>query len=210
VIFIGDIDQLPSVGPGNVLKDIIGSQRVFVSCLKQIFRQAAHSKIVVNAHKVNQGQFPDTFPSPKSDFIFIEKESPEEILESIVEQVNTSVPQKYRFHRFEDIQVLSPMKRGVIGGENLNLVLQQKMNPSPSPLMRMGRSFHVNDKVMQIRNNYQKEVFNGDVGRIIEIDATEQSIKVSFDGKLVPYEFHEIDELVLAYAVSIHKYQGSE
>ena len=210
VIFIGDIDQLPSVGAGNVLKDIIASERIPVICLKQIFRQAAHSKIVVNAHKVNQGEFPDTFSHPKSDFIFIEKETPEEILSTIVEQVSDAVPKKYRFHRFEDIQVLSPMKKGVIGGENLNTVLQQKMNPHPTPLLRMGRSFHVNDKVMQIRNNYQKVVFNGDVGRILEIDLTEQSMKVSFDGKIVPYEFHEIDELVLAYAVSIHKYQGSE
>lgn len=210
VIFIGDIDQLPSVGAGNVLKDIIASEKIAVSRLKQIFRQAAHSKIVTNAHKVNQGQFPDTFTSPKSDFIFIEKETPEEILETIVDHVMNVVPKRNRFHRFEDIQVLSPMKRGVIGGENLNLVLQQKMNPHPHPLIRMGRSFHINDKVMQIRNNYQKEVFNGDVGRITEIDAEEQSMKVSFDGKVVPYEFHEIDELVLAYAVSIHKYQGSE
>ncbi|MBM3207388.1 MAG: ATP-dependent RecD-like DNA helicase [Chlamydiae bacterium] len=210
VIFIGDIDQLPSVGAGNVLKDMIASQRLPVSCLKKIFRQAAHSKIIVNAHRVNQGQFPDTFPSPRSDFIFIEKETPEEILETIVEHVSESIPKKYRFHRFEEIQVLSPMKKGVIGGENLNNVLQQKMNPNPNPLIRMGRSFHVNDKVMQIRNNYQKEVFNGDVGRIMEIDLSEQSMKVSFDGKLVPYEFHELDELVLAYAVSIHKYQGSE
>ncbi|MCX6989540.1 MAG: ATP-binding domain-containing protein, partial [Chlamydiae bacterium] len=190
--------------------DIIGSERIPVICLKQIFRQAAHSKIVVNAHKVNQGEFPDTFSHPKSDFIFIEKETPEEILATIVEQVSDVVPKKYRFHRFEDIQVLSPMKKGIIGGENLNTVLQQKMNPHPTPLLRMGRSFHINDKVMQIRNNYQKVVFNGDVGRILEIDLTEQSMKVSFDGKIVPYEFHEIDELVLAYAVSIHKYQGSE
>jgi exodeoxyribonuclease V alpha subunit len=210
VIFIGDIDQLPSVGAGNVLKDLIASSRLYVSCLKQIFRQAANSKIVVNAHRVNQGQFPDTFPSPRSDFIFIEKESPEEIVEEIIQQVTTSVPQRHRFHKFEEIQVLSPMKRGLIGGDNLNLVLQQKMNPSISALSRMGRSFHVNDKVMQIRNNYQKEVYNGDVGRIVDIDLTEQSMKVCFDGKMVAYEFHEMDELVLAYAVSIHKYQGSE
>ncbi|NDD58336.1 MAG: ATP-dependent RecD-like DNA helicase [Chlamydiae bacterium] len=210
VIFIGDIDQLPSVGPGNVLKDLIASQRIPVSCLQQIFRQAAHSKIVVNAHRVNKGLFPDTYPSARSDFIFIEKESPEEILETIVENVSELIPQKYKFHRFEEIQVLSPMKRGIIGGENLNRVLQQKMNPNNYPLMRMGRSFHCNDKVMQIRNNYQKEVFNGDVGRILEINSVESSIKVHFDGKTVAYEFHELDELVLAYAVSIHKYQGSE
>ena len=210
VVFIGDIDQLPSVGPGNVLKDIIISEKLAIICLKQIFRQAAHSKIIVNAHRVNQGLFPDTFPSPHSDFLFIEKETPEEILESIVEHVVSIIPRKYKFHRFEEIQVLSPMKRGTIGGENLNTVLQQKMNPQPHPLIRMGRSFHVNDKVMQIRNNYQKEVFNGDIGKIAEIDLAEQSIKVLFDGKIIPYEFHEMDELMLAYTVSIHKYQGSE
>ncbi len=210
VIFIGDIDQLPSVGPGNVLKEMIESDKLPINCLKQIFRQAANSKIIVNAHRVNQGLFPDTFPSPRSDFVFIEKETPEEILETIVDQVSIQIPRKYLLHRFEQIQVLSPMKRGVIGGENLNTVLQQKMNPQSHPLIRMGRSFHINDKVMQIRNNYQKEVFNGDIGKIVEIDLTEQSMKVGFDGKIVPYEFHEIDELLLAYAVSIHKYQGSE
>jgi exodeoxyribonuclease V alpha subunit len=210
VIFIGDIDQLPSVGPGNVLKDIIRSEWVPVIELKKIFRQAEGSLIVTNAHRINAGEFPDLRYSPQADFQFIEAETPEEIVTIIVDLVSKRLPKSHRFHRFDDIQVLSPMKRGIIGSENLNLVLQRELNPSPSPLMKMGRSFHIGDKVMQIRNNYEKEVYNGDVGKILEIDLTEQTLKVGFDGKIVPYEFMEMDELVLAYAVSIHKYQGSE
>ncbi|MGE5196201.1 MAG: ATP-dependent RecD-like DNA helicase, partial [Anaerolineae bacterium] len=210
LLLIGDIDQLPSVGPGNVLKDMIFSQKLRVVELKQIFRQAAGSRIVTNAHLINKGEFPDLRFQPKSDFIYIEKESPEEILGCIVELVKTRLPKSHRLHRFEDIQVLSPMKKGVIGTENLNMVLQDALNPSKAPLMRMGKRFHLGDKVMQIRNNYQKEVFNGDIGVIVNIDLSEQTIKVAFDGKQVFYEFNELDEIVPAYAVSIHKYQGSE
>ncbi len=210
LILIGDIDQLPSVGPGNVLKDLIQSERLPVIQLKKIFRQAAGSRIVTNAHLINAGEFPDLSFQPKSDFRFISAEEPEEILQIILDLVKTELPRAYRFNRMEEIQVLAPMKRGVIGIENLNILLQKELNPSPTPLVRMGRSFNIGDKVMQLRNNYDKEVFNGDIGKIVEIDLTEQHIKVLFDGKVVPYEFLEIDELVLAYAVSIHKYQGSE
>lgn len=210
MVLIGDIDQLPSVGPGNVLKDLIASDRLPITQLKQIFRQAAGSRIITNAHLINQGLFPDLTTGPKNDFFFITKEEPEEILECIVDLVTTRLPKTYRFHRFDEIQVLAPMKRGIIGTENINSVLQSRMNPSPHPLMRMGRQFHVGDKVMQIRNNYQKEVFNGDVGRITTIDLSEQTIEVLFEGKKVGYDFSEMDELLLAYAVSIHKYQGSE
>jgi exodeoxyribonuclease V alpha subunit len=210
IILIGDIDQLPSVGPGNVLKDLIASERISVTILKKIFRQAAGSLIVTNAHKINQGQFPDISYHPRSDFQFIEKEDPQEVIDTIVNLVVNQLPKAYRFHRFDEIQVLSPMKRGLIGSENLNVVLQQKLNPSPTVLHRMGRSFQVGDKVMQIRNNYEKEVYNGDVGKITEMDLTEQTLKVVFDLKIVAYDFTEIDELILAYAVSIHKYQGSE
>ncbi len=210
VIFIGDIDQLPSVGPGNVLKDMISSERIGVTQLKQIFRQAAGSRIITNAHRINQGEFPDISYAPKNDFIFIEKETPEEIAGAIVELVKNRLTKNYRFHRFDDIQVLSPMKRGVIGCENLNMLLQKELNPSMAPLLRMGQAFHVGDKVMQIRNNYQKHVYNGDVGKIITLDMTEQELQVLFDGKTVTYDFTELDELTLAYAVSIHKYQGSE
>ncbi len=209
-IFIGDIDQLPSVGPGNVLKNMIQSERVGVIQLKKIFRQAAGSMIVSNAHKINQGEFPDLSHHPGSDFQFIEAENPEDVVNVIVDLVSNRLPKSHRFHRFDDIQVLCPMKRGLIGSENFNTVLQQQLNPSPAPLFRMGRCFHIGDKVMQIRNNYEKEVYNGDVGKIIEIDLTEQTLKVGFDGRIVPYDFIEMDELILAYAVSIHKYQGSE
>jgi exodeoxyribonuclease V alpha subunit len=208
VILIGDVDQLPSVGAGNVLKDLIDSGRVGVTRLTQIFRQAAHSKIVTNAHLINQGEFPEL--SNNSDFRFIEGETPEKIVETIVELIRDTLPSKTRLHRFDDIQVLSPMKRGVIGTENLNVVLQKVLNPSITPLCRMGRTFHVGDKVMQIRNDYEKLVFNGDVGRILSIDLSGQMLAVSFDDKRVEYQFSEIDDLVLAYAVSIHKYQGSE
>lgn len=210
VIFIGDVDQLPSVGPGNVLKDMITSNTLPVTCLKQIFRQARGSRIVTNAHRINEGEFPSLSDKPKSDFAYIEKETPEEILPEIISLVRDQLPKSHHFHRFDDIQVLAPMKRGIIGTENLNQELQKALNPSNHPLTKMGRSFHVGDKVMQIRNNYQKKVYNGDVGRIVEIDLTDQKLKVSFDGITVDYEFGEMDELVLAYAVSIHKYQGSE
>ncbi len=209
VIFIGDVDQLPSVGAGNVLKDLIESGALHTCILKRIFRQAAHSKIITNAHRVNQGFFPDIEPSPLSDFHFLAKETPEEVLQEILEQVQSKVLKEKRIPSSKT-QVLSPMRKGVIGTENLNLILQKTLNPSPKPLIRMGRSFHLNDKVMQTKNNYQKEVYNGDIGTIASIDFEEEHLEVSFDEKLVSYEFHELDELVLAYAVSIHKYQGSE
>lgn len=210
LIFIGDIDQLPSVGPGTVLKDLIASETIPVTRLKQIFRQARGSRIVTNAHLINQGEFPDISHQPKSDFQFIEKETPEEILAEIIDLVTHRLTKSHHFHTFDEIQVLTPMKRGIIGAENLNTELQNALNPSPTSLTRMGRNFRVSDKVMQIRNNYKKKVYNGDVGRITDIDATEQTLKVSFEGKVIEYDFSELDELMLAYAVSIHKYQGSE
>jgi exodeoxyribonuclease V alpha subunit len=209
VIFIGDVDQLPSVGAGNVLKDLIQSEVLSTCQLKKIFRQAAYSKITMNAHRVNQGFFPDIEPSPHSDFLFISKESPEEVLQEIIEQVTVKIPSHYAFNQ-DKIQVLSPMKKGIIGTENMNGALQKVLNPNHSPLVRMGRAFHLHDKVMQIRNNYQKEVYNGDVGKISSIDLNEQILKVSYEEKIVEYDFDELDELVHAYAVSIHKYQGSE
>ena len=137
-----------------------------------------NSAIVTNAHLINKGEFPQLSCGPKSDFRFIQQETPEAILNEIVELVTHKLPRSHRFHKFDEIQVLAPMKRGVIGTENLNTVLQEKLNPSPHPLVRMGRRFHLGDKVMQIRNNYQKEVYNGDVGTIAEIDLSEQSMKV--------------------------------
>lgn len=205
VIFIGDVDQLPSVGAGSVLKDLILSDKVPVFRLKKIFRQAANSRIITNAHKVNQGFFPDLTVIPGSDFTFLDKQEPEEILSELLK----TAEEKQISHKGK-YQILSPMRKGVLGIDNLNILLQNKLNPSNSPLVKMGRSFHLHDKVMQIRNNYQKETYNGDVGIITAIDREEEQLEVSFDGTPVIYEFTELDELVLAYAVSIHKYQGSE
>lgn len=210
VIFIGDIDQLPSVGAGNVLKDLIESETLPVTRLKWIFRQGKGSRIVANAHRINAGYFPETDHEQGSDFVFFNVESPDEILAKIISLIEKHIPEKFPFDSIDDIQVLSPMKKGIIGTDNINYALQQRLNPQELALERMGRHFHLNDKVMQIRNNYDKKVHNGDVGRISAIDLEAQELKVSFDGKEVTYDFSDIDELMLAYAVSIHKYQGSE
>ena len=210
VLFVGDTDQLPSVGPGTVLRDIIASGTIPITRLTEIFRQAKGSKIITNAHKINQGEFPSVITAPDSDFHFIEAETPEAIQQIILELVNQTIPEKWHFDRIEDIQVLSPMKRGVIGSELLNDALQALLNPSDKPLFRGGRKFHVFDKVMQIRNNYDKGLSNGDIGRIESIDAAEQMMIVCFDGRFVEFPFSDLDELVLSYATSVHKYQGSE
>lgn len=210
VLLVGDIDQLPSVGPGTVLRDIIQSETIPVTKLTEIFRQAKGSKIITNAHKINQGEFPFLSDSPDSDFHFIEAETPEAIQQVILQLVGSEITKKWHFDRIEDIQVLSPMKKGIIGSELLNDSLQKLLNPSDRPLFRAGRKFHLHDKVMQIRNNYDKGISNGDIGRIEAIDADEQTMRVNFDGKSVDFIFAELDELVLAYATSVHKYQGSE
>lgn len=210
VIFVGDIHQLPSVGPGNVLKDMIESMRIRVIELKEIFRQAKGSLIISNAHKVNKGGFPEIENKADGDFFFIQAEEKEKVLDQIIHLVSSRLPRKYALDCFEEIQVLAPMKKGLIGTENINIVLQKLLNPQNSSIYRAGSEFRVKDKVMQIRNNYQKEVFNGDVGRIERINADEQILDVCFDKRLVEYAFHELDELVLAYAISVHKYQGSE
>ena len=210
LIFIGDIDQLPSIGPGNVLKDMIKSNALPVTRLKHIFRQGKGSRIVLNAHRINAGYFPETEHEKGSDFAFFNVESPEEILVKILDLIEHHIPNHFTFNPIDDIQILSPMKRGIIGTDNLNHVLQKKLNPQPLHILRMGRSFNLNDKVMQTRNNYDKKIFNGDVGRINNINLENQELFVTFDKKEVCYDFSEIDELMLAYAVSIHKYQGSE
>ena len=210
VILVGDIDQLPSVGAGTVLRDLIESGSIGVTRLTEIFRQAKGSKIITNAHRINHGEFPDLSSGPQSDFHFLDEEDPEEIRKIILRLVSKEIPERHQFHPIEEIQVLSPMKRGVIGIEMLNESLQETLNPSDRPFFRAGRKFHLGDKVMQLRNNYNKKVMNGDLGRIEEINLSEEVMIVSFEEKSVIYEFSELDELILAYATSVHKYQGSE
>jgi exodeoxyribonuclease V alpha subunit len=209
-IFVGDIHQLPSVGPGNVLKDIIRSKFIPTIALTEIFRQAAGSRIITNAHKINQGIFPDTSLHSDSDFFFLEVQEPEEILKNIVGLVTQRLPRKYGFKPLEDIQVLAPMKKGIIGTENLNVVLQEALNPKKDFLFRNGRKFAVDDKIIQLKNNYGKEVYNGDIGIITSIDHIEQQMSISIDEREIIYEFSELDQIHLAYAISVHKYQGNE
>jgi exodeoxyribonuclease V alpha subunit len=210
VLFVGDINQLPSVGPGNVLRDMIDGNAIPVTLLNEIFRQAAGSSIVVSAHQINKGLMPDCANIAGSDFFFIEASEPEIILKNIVGLVCQRLPKKYGFQPLQDIQVLAPMKKGVIGTENLNSVLQENLNRRGNPFQWGGNRFFVGDKVMQLRNDYKKEVYNGDIGYISKIDLDGQQVCVSMDGREVFYDYSDLDELVLAYAASIHKYQGSE
>lgn len=210
LVLVGDIDQLPSVGPGNVLRDVISSGSVGVVRLTEVFRQAQQSMIVVNAHKVNAGQMP--YHKPKdatSDFYFIEKEEPEDILSTVKFLVSNRIPARFKIPAV-DIQVLTPMHMGLIGASNLNRELQSLLNPSGESLVRGNRLFRTNDRVMQIRNNYDLDVYNGDIGKIVAIDQVERIVKVGFDDRIVDYEYSDLDELVLSYACSVHKSQGSE
>jgi exodeoxyribonuclease V alpha subunit len=213
LILVGDVDQLPSVGPGNVLKDIIKSEKFTVVRLTEIFRQARESMIVVNAHKVNQGQLPvlkEIDKSESTDFQFIQEEDPEKILQNILDLCSEGIPGQFRFHPLREIQVLAPMHKGIIGVANLNIELQKRLNPGQSGITRGAWTFRLGDKVMQIVNNYDKDVFNGDIGWISKIDPEEREVVIDFDGRLIPYDYSDLDEVVLAYAVSVHKSQGSE
>ncbi|HJF88862.1 MAG TPA: ATP-dependent RecD-like DNA helicase [Alistipes onderdonkii] len=209
LVLVGDIDQLPSVGAGNVLRDVIDSQRIPVVRLVRIFRQAQKSRIVMSAHAINRGKFPDTSNGRDTDFFFMKEEDPERAAESIVRLVKERLPRAYR-ESPDRIQVLTPMQRGVVGAANLNLLLQQALNPSGPSLGRGGYTYRQGDRVMQLRNNYAKEVFNGDLGYIREVDTEDRMLTVDFDGKKVEYDVTELDELTLAYATTIHKAQGSE
>ncbi len=212
LILVGDANQLPSVGPGNVFHDLIAAGRIPVVRLTEIFRQARESLIVVNAHRINRGEMPLWKPGPENlaDFYFLEQDDPQEVLRLILELVRERIPKRFGFDSVNDIQVLTPMHRGIVGAATLNHTLQQELNPAPDGLNRHGRVFKVNDKVMQIKNNYDKEVFNGDIGRIVKIDQELQEVLISFDQRLVLYDFSELDEIILAYAISVHKSQGSE
>jgi len=211
LILVGDVHQLPSVGPGNVLGDIIASGAVPVVELTEIHRQARASRIVTSAHAVNAGRMPVLEPPEiDSDFYFVERATPEQARDTITHLVADRIPKRFGFDPIDDIQVLAPMHRGAAGADELNRVLQAALNPQGAEIVRGSRVFRLNDKVMQIRNNYDKEVFNGDVGRITALQEGGQVLEVTYDGLIVPYELTELDEIVSAYAVSVHKSQGSE
>jgi exodeoxyribonuclease V alpha subunit len=212
LILVGDVNQLPSVGPGNVLTDIIASEAVPVVRLTDIFRQAEKSRIIVNAHKINRGDMPHTGTfAAGDDYCFIEQDDPEKLAGIVVELVRNRIPRRFNLDPFSDIQVLTPMHKGHLGSENLNGLLQEALNGGGGlTLERGGKKFRVNDKVMQMRNNYDKDVYNGDIGQISAIDPENREVTVRFDGRDVVYEALDLDEISLAYAISVHKSQGSE
>ena len=209
LVLVGDIDQLPSVGAGNVLRDIIDSGVIPVVRLTRIFRQAQSSRIVMSAHAINRGCFPDISNGQHTDFFFMKQEEPEKVAETIVSLVRDRLPKAYRQPN-ANIQVLTPMQRGVVGAVNLNVALQQALNHNTAALVRGGYTFKEGDRVMQLRNNYDKDVYNGDLGYVRSVDMEERTLTVDFDGQMVEYEASELDELTLAYATTIHKSQGSE
>ena len=209
LILVGDIDQLPSVGAGNVLRDIIDSERIPVVRLTRIFRQAMSSRIITNAHRINQAYFPDISNGRDTDFFFIQKEDPSLAAAEIVNIVKNRIPKAYHIST-NNIQVLTPMQRSVVGAANLNVILQEAINPEGESLSRGGFKYRQGDRVMQIRNNYDKDVFNGDVGYIESVNMDDRSLTVRFEERHVEYEDSALDELTLAYATTIHKSQGSE
>jgi len=214
LILVGDIFQLPSIGPGNVLSDMIRSKSIQSFELKKIFRQAHESPIVINAHKVRRGEMPELkhYESPKerSEFFFIEQSHPESVVEKIIELCTKTLPNQLALTHINEVQVITPMHKGAVGTLNLNQVLQKVMNPDTKTVRISNSRFKLKDKVMHLKNNYQKEVFNGDIGAIHAIDNEQQQISVNYDDRIVYYDFEELDELSLAYAISVHKSQGSE
>ena len=209
LVLVGDIDQLPSVGAGNVLRDIIDSEKIPVVRLTRIFRQAQSSRIVMSAHAINQGRYPDTSNGKQTDFFFIKNEEPEQVAEEIVKLVKHRLPKAYN-QPLNNIQVLTPMQRSVVGATNLNMMLQQALNTSNLGISRGGTTYKLGDRVMQVRNNYDKNVFNGDIGIVEQVSMEDRTLFVRFDDNLVEYEASELDEVTLAYATTIHKAQGSE
>lgn len=214
LVLVGDVDQLPSVGPGQVLRDIIASGLLPVVRLTEVFRQAAHSRIIISAHRINEGLLPEPAEEgSESDFFFTEREEPERIVALVLDLVKTRIPARFGLDAIRDVQVLCPMNRGSLGILELNVALQNALNPERSDqptVEKFGWQFRTNDKVIQTENNYDKDVFNGDIGQIHSIDAVEREVKVRFEGREVTYEFGELDEINLAYAITIHKSQGSE
>ncbi|MEW6673253.1 MAG: ATP-dependent RecD-like DNA helicase [Thermodesulfobacteriota bacterium] len=214
LVLVGDIFQLPPVGPGNVLADIIASARIPVYYLNQIFRQSQKSPIIINAHRVRQGDPLDLSPLSDADsvseFCLLEEHNPQKVVDAVVALSTRIIPQRFSMDPFCDIQVLSPMHKGAAGIINLNQVLQKVLNPAPGGIETLGNTFRPGDKVMHLKNNYQKDVFNGDIGIVSAIDRENGLLSVDYDGRIVPYEPIELDELTLAYAISVHKSQGSE
>lgn len=212
LILVGDANQLPSVGPGNVLGDVVASGVVTVVELNEIFRQSAESEIICNAHLINRGKRPNLESNPEriSDFYFIPKDDPEEAADLMVDLIKYHIPRRFGLDSINEIQLLTPMHKGAVGAASMNSRLQAALNPNAVEIRRGDRSFRLHDKVMQIRNNYDKDIFNGDMGRIVYLDPRERKLSVDFDGVTVPYDFDELDEIIPAYAISIHKSQGSE
>jgi exodeoxyribonuclease V alpha subunit len=214
LLLVGDVDQLPSVGPGMVLRHIIDSGVVPVVRLTEVFRQAAHSRIITTAHRINEGYLPELpGKDSQSDFYFIDHAEPEQIGDTLVHMVKTRIPAKFGFDPIRDIQVLCPMNRGSLGIRELNVKLQAELNPArpEEPVVeKFGWQFRVRDKVIQTENDYDKEVFNGDIGQVTRIDPLEREVTVKFDQRELVYDFGELDEVALAYAITIHKSKGSE
>src|SRR5438132_2174571 len=212
LLIVGDIDQLPSVGPGQVLADVIASGAVPIVRLTEVFRQAAHSRIITSAHQINRGSIPDlSRPEGDSDFYFVQADDPETAVPRIIELVKTRIPLRFGLDPVRDVQVLCPMNRGGVGARSLNIELQAALNPAGErKVERFGWTFALGDKIMQIENDYDKDVYNGDIGYIDDVDPDAGELTASFDGRTVTYGFGELDTLVPAYAATIHKSQGSE
>jgi exodeoxyribonuclease V alpha subunit len=213
LVLVGDVDQLPSVGPGSVLADLIGSGAVPVVRLTEVHRQAGSSHIVRAAHAINRGDEPESAPPGKGDFFFVEANDPAEITAKILTMVTDRIPARFGLDPVRDVQILSPMNKSELGVQNLNAKLQDALNPAAkgaAEVQKFGTTFRVGDKVMQTQNNYQREVFNGDIGRVAGIELIDQILTVEYEGRLVEYEFSDVDELQLAYAISVHKSQGAE
>jgi exodeoxyribonuclease V alpha subunit len=210
LVLVGDVDQLPSVGPGAILRDIIGCGVVPTVRLSQIFRQAAGSLIVENAHRIHDGERPEGASGKGGEFYIFQRKDPDEAAQTIHDLVTDRIPRGFGLDPVRDVQVLSPMNKGSVGTITLNETLQRALNPEGPSVTRGGRIYRLGDKVMQLRNDYDREVWNGDVGRISAIDAEAGTLTVTFDGRDVSYEAGDLDELVLAYATTIHKSQGSE
>lgn len=210
LLLVGDKDQLPSVGPGNVLNDLLASELLPAVVLTKIFRQAEASNIVTTAHSINKGEMPKISNSKDSDLFFIERATPEEVHSLVIELITTRLPGSYGYNKLEDIQLLTPMNRGNLGIQNFNSILQENINSNPPAYKSPVKVFKEGDKVMQLRNNYDKEVFNGDIGFIKDVYNDTEEVEIDFSGRVITYQFNELDEIQLAYAVTVHKSQGSE